>query len=196
VDEHRGEQWLRTAVHGRLLSRARTALDTRVIDELGVLNGQYRIDIAVVNGHIRGIELKSREDTLDRLTAQIKGYGRVVDFATLVVDERHLERAQILLPNWWGLVAVASDHSKPRFKRLRPERANRAQNGFDIARLLWKREAVELLEQISGEAGWNRKRRHELYETIAKRICLRRLRGEVRNVLKKRANWRDPVPHE
>ena len=46
--------------------------------------GAARVDIAVINGHIRGVEIKAEADSLERLPRQVEAYGRVVDRATLI----------------------------------------------------------------------------------------------------------------
>ena len=74
---------VRKAAYARLLSHARTCPNTLVIDELGLDHGSCRIDIAVINGHIRGLEIKAEADTLDRLPHQVAAYGEVVDKASL-----------------------------------------------------------------------------------------------------------------
>jgi hypothetical protein len=187
-----GERSLRAAVHSRLLFRARSSADTLVIDELGVLNGLSRIDIAVVNGHIRGIELKSSDDTLDRLQKQISSYGTIVDTATLVVAERMADEAIKMLPEWWGVIKVSRTGKMGyHFLRLRKDRINPAPNALDIARLLWRAEAALLLERLTTTRASSRRTRFELYEVLAKELPLKILQTEVRDVLKNRVNWRD-----
>lgn len=58
---------VRRAVYARMLGSAMRSADTLVIDELGLDHGSCRIDIAVINGHIRGLEIKAEADTLARL---------------------------------------------------------------------------------------------------------------------------------
>lgn len=190
-----GERRLRSAVHHRLLRATKSVAGTLVVDELGVLNGRGRIDIAVINGHIRGIELKSDGDTLNRLPLQVASYGCVVDQATLVADDRWVEKALAILPAWWGVVSAApAKKGGFHFKRVRVERANLEQRAQDIARLLWKQEAVDLLERLTGRFDWQRKRRVELYETLPAYLSLRTLKREVREALKSRVTWRDRQP--
>ena len=55
---------VRRAVYARMLGSAMRSADTLVIDELGLDHGSCRIDIAVINGHIRGLEIKAEADTL------------------------------------------------------------------------------------------------------------------------------------
>ena len=194
MNDKRGEEHLRAAVHKHLLAHAWRAPDTLVVNELGVLHGRARIDIAVINGHLRGIELKSREDTLERLPVQVQSYGSVVDYATLVVDERLASHAETILPGWWGLIKVIRTETCTRFLRLRPERANPHPDPIHVARLLWQTEAASLLERFTGRSDWRRKRREELYQALAEGMSLPRLKREVRSTLKSRLNWRGRVP--
>ena len=56
---------VRRAVHNKILRHHHGQDDTLVLDELGLLGGDTRVDIAVVNGKIHGYELKSDRDTLE-----------------------------------------------------------------------------------------------------------------------------------
>ena len=106
---------LRTAALGRLLAHAASAPDTLVVNELGLAHGASRVDIAVINGHIRGVEIKAEADSLERLPRQVEAYGRVVDRATLIADERHLPAALSLLPDWspgWPAPRVAGGRQR------------------------------------------------------------------------------------
>lgn len=92
---------VRDALHRRLAHERAGDDSTFVLDELGLCQ-QVRVDVAVINGRMSGYELKSERDTLRRLPAQIDVYSRVLDFATLVVAQKHHDHALPLLPDWWG----------------------------------------------------------------------------------------------
>ena len=98
---------IRTAYHRRRLWRHHADPSTLVVDELGLQHGKCRADIAVVNGHLIGHEIKSDIDSLDRLSSQVDGYNAVFDRVSVVVTERHLKGAISLVPEWWGVVAAA-----------------------------------------------------------------------------------------
>jgi hypothetical protein len=59
----------------------------RIIEELGVVHGKSRIDIAVINGLMHGYEIKSDKDTLQRLPEQMNMYNSVFNKVTLVVGK-------------------------------------------------------------------------------------------------------------
>src|SRR6478609_10233131 len=78
--------------------------DTLVMEELGLCQGDVRIDVASVNGELSGYEIKSPSDTLARWPKQRRIYSRVVDRAWLVAPLKTLERAE--MPLWWGQIGV------------------------------------------------------------------------------------------
>ena len=81
--------------------------NTRIVEEMGIWSGSVRIDVAVINGELHGFELKSDRDTLARLESQAELYNQVFDRVTLVVGERHLDKAVSKIPDWWGVTRAA-----------------------------------------------------------------------------------------
>jgi hypothetical protein len=187
---------VRRAAHGRLLSHARKCPDTLVINELGLAHGAHRIDIAVINGHIRGIEIKAEADNLTRLARQVAAYGQVVDTATLIVSPSHFEEAVYRLPRWWGvLLARRGVTGAVVFKRIRQERVNRDQDPLVLAQLLWREEAARILRERGHLERTLRAPRAVLYERLASEMARRELAAVVRDTLKQRVGWRDrPQP--
>jgi hypothetical protein len=130
--------------------------DTRIVEELGLSHGAARIDIAVINGHIRGIEIKAEADTLFWLPRQVSAYGRGVDLATLIAAERHVDAAAAAaaaqIPDWWGIVeARKTGKGTVAFRRLRDEKVNRGLDPMTLTRLLWRTEVAELLRKLGTE---------------------------------------------
>lgn len=183
---------LRKAAYGRLLHHARRCPETRVIDELGVGHGANRIDIAVINGHLRGMEIKSDADNLNRLPAQVIAYGEVVDRASLIVVPRHLQGAIAILPDWWGVVLAERGVSGAVvFKRLRGERANPSVNPMSLAKLLWHDEVADLLRRRGHPERFLRSPRAILYAALVNENKPRVIAAAVRETLKARKGWRD-----
>ena len=183
---------IRSAAKERLLAHAQSCPDTRIVEELGLSHGAARIDIAIINGHIRGIEIKAEADTLLRLPRQVAAYGRVVDLATLVAAARHIDAAAAQLPDWWGIVeARKTDNGTVAFRRLREEKVNRSLDPMTLARLLWRAEVAELLRQLGADEALLRSTRAILYAELIAVLPITRLRRFVRETLKTRENWRD-----
>ncbi len=183
---------LRAAALRRLLAGAQKCADTLVLEELGLTHGTSRVDIAVINGHIRGVEIKAEADSLERLPRQVNAYGLVVDRATLISSERHLPAALELLPSWWGVVSARrAANGSVVFRRLRDERANRETDAISLARLMWRDEVHAVLSGMGCAPQLLREPRASLYAELARRLPKAQLAALVRTTLKSRTNWRD-----
>lgn len=187
---------IRSAMTEHALARHLQDPDTLVVHEFGLRHGHVRVDIAVVNGSIHGFEIKSDRDTLHRLDRQIEAYNSVLDYATIVVGERHADKAMSALPDWWGaMIARPAAAGGIRLSNLRKARRNPTQNPLAIAELLWKDEVACALEQLGFTPKSLRRPRRELYAELAGAVSPTRLRSLVRSALKNRTNWRDlPMP--
>jgi hypothetical protein len=163
---------------------------TRIVEEMGVWSGSVRIDVAVINGSLSGYELKSDRDTLERLPFQRDLYGRVFDFVHLVVGRRHIEKAKVLLPEWWGIrVAVMTDGVVDLVPHRQAHR-NPTPDPYLVAQLLWKEETIKVLTAFGLDKGWRSKRIRLIHQRLAAEIPFDELREHVLGALKARpANW-------
>lgn len=182
---------VRLALRGWVANQFRAEPGTLIIEELGILNGHYRIDLGVVNGMLHGYEIKSDADTLERLPSQCSAYGGVFDRLFLVVGPRHLERAEELVPHWWGILEAAhDDDSRVGLRERRGAQANPGVNAIAVARLLWKNELIMLLEEC-GLKGVRSKPLPQLHRMIAETMALEALKQKTRDVIKQRPeHWR------
>lgn len=158
-----------------------------VLSEFGVPDA--RVDVAVVNGLLHGVEIKSDADTLERLPRQIEAYGRVFDRVTIVVGQCHLDVTLRTVPDWWGVETVTEG---PVFAEVRSPEQNPDQSPPDIAALLWRDEALEILASIGCDRGVKSKPRRVVHQRLADSVSLDTLRDLVRAQLKSRheAGWR------
>lgn len=163
----------------------------RIIEELGIAHGAARVDIAVVNGVIHGYELKSDLDTLTRLPEQMRVYNSVMDKMTLVVGKTHLHQAFNIVPDWWGIqIAKVNNDETISFFNIREARANPVQNSVAVAALLWRDEALKILEETGHANGVRSKTRSAIYERMAQVMDPGTLSAKVREYLCIRMNWR------
>jgi len=189
------DRQIREFFHRKRLRRHHADGDTVVVDELGLKHGRRRADIAVVNGHLIGYEIKSDEDSLCRLDEQIKAYGDVFDRATVIVGTKHADAVFSLVPEWWGIII-----SRPgarggiSFETARPPGLNRAVDPFSVAQLLWSNEATNILAELGVPQKTLRQRRAVLYQLLVEMLRPDELRRRVRECLKNRRNWRCPPP--
>jgi hypothetical protein len=162
---------------------------TKIIHEMDVCSGLSRIDIAVINGKIHGYEIKSNQDTLERLPSQIESYNKIFDTMTLVTGVNHVEKAMQIIPDWWGVYYVSSD-KKPVLRRKRQHKLNTTVDIFQLTQLLWKDEMINLLEYENIKKGIKSKSRFALGELIVSSIEVNKIKKYVRNTLKTRESWR------
>lgn len=164
----------------------------RIVSELGLWHGTARIDVAVVNGIAHGFEIKSDRDTLSRLDTQMRAYNSVFDKVTLIVGRTHLVHAFQTIPAWWGIetVGVASNGTVI-FNEIRASQDNPSQDIVSIVRLLWRNEALDLLESIGKADGIRSKPRDAVYQRLIASLDVNVLKEHVWHVLQhSRESWR------
>jgi hypothetical protein len=163
------------------------------LDELGICRGQVRLDLAVVNGIVHGYEIKSDRDTLARLAAQVDFYGRVLDRATLVVGELHLEAALQSVPPWWGVLRVESRGRDARFVLQRRGCQNPHRDPRALVEFLWREDALALLESREAACGVRGKTRLAMWDRICETCDIEEIAAAVRNRLKSREDPPKPA---
>jgi len=159
---------------------------------MGVWSGSVRIDLAVINGELHGFELKSDRDTLERLPFQADLYSRVFDRVELIVGARHAAKVTRIAPPWWAIsVATITDGvvllrpmiGYPGDKNPNPE-------PYLVAQLLWKDEAIAVLDVYGLAKGYRSKNVRLLHERLASCVPFDALARHVRDALKRRpADW-------
>lgn len=180
---------IREALHERLRRRHSGDPNTRVVDEMAVLRGECRIDVAVINGRLEGFEIKSARDSLDRLPRQAAAYGRVFDRLTMVCAERHLCNVLATLPEWWGVEVAQEGEEAVRIVQERPAKVNREVESRAIAQLLWRGEALAALEELGLARGLRSKPRKVLWAELAEALPPNKLRAVARDRLRARRSW-------
>lgn len=186
---------LRTALLRSLSNRHSRDPQTLILEELGLRHGAARVDVAVINGALHGYELKSDSDSLVRLARQAEIYNSVLDRVTLVAGRRHAEKAAGMVPEWWGvLVAEMGPRGGVRFSSARRARNNPAPEALAVAKLLWRDEALSLLQRLQAAEGFRSKRRAAIYARLAEVAGLEEVRAMVRNQLRNREGWRVGAP--
>jgi hypothetical protein len=180
---------VRQAMLLHLTDLHRVDANTKVVQEMGVWSGSVRIDIAVINGELCGFELKSDRDTLERLPAQADIYSRVFDRVELVVGSRHVEKAKELVPDWWGVIVAEMSGGRVGLVRSRTAVLNPSPDPLLVAQLLWKAEALSVLESLGLADGVRSKKAKDLHQRLASTLSFSDLAFHVRSALKKRPSW-------
>jgi hypothetical protein len=118
-----------------------------IIDELPLMRGRGRADLAFVNGELWGFEIKSEGDSLVRLGAQKENYEKVFEFNTLVAARKHLKLARRRIPKTWGIIEAKRVNGEIELVHRRQPQRNHAINNSALTRLLWKNECRRILRK-------------------------------------------------
>ena len=157
---------------------------TRLLEELGLCQGDVRVDVAVVNGELSGYEIKSPSDRLTRFPNQCRIYSKVVDRAWLVAPAKTLEAAR--LPEWWGQIAIFELENRLALRVVKEAKRNPSPHPLSIAKLLWRDEALECLRNAGRARGVMTKSRKVIWKRLIECVALDDLRATVRAALKRR----------
>ena len=182
---------VRSALLGKVIAEHVANPNTLVVEEMGLARGACRVDVCVINGHLHGYEIKSDVDTLRRLPLQQQFYSDVLDKATIVVGQRHLDHALETLPAWWGVrLASRGARNAVRLELVRPAKLNPSVSATAVAALLWRDEISALIGRRTPEKSALRGNRATLCERLSELYSLAEIRALVREQLKRRSDWR------
>lgn len=161
-----------------------------LMEEFSLTSGDTRIDMAVFNGCFHGFEIKSDKDTLERLPHQAEYYAKVFEYLYLVVGVKHSERATTMLPDYWGILLAEKRDGITMLRECRPPKRNKHQDALALASMLWKAEALSLLEKHGMLKGMKSKPCRVLWKKLSVDLPFNVLEDEVRTTIKIRRNWR------
>jgi hypothetical protein len=151
------------------------------LQEVELHGGQVRADLVDVP-EMHCYEIKSEGDSLVRLIGQGARYALVFDRITLVTAERHLKKALLVLPPWWGVMIVPPVNGLA-FKQLRAAQPNKMHEPAMLATLLNRAECLHLLESMGRVRGWRSKSLYQLQGCLAGALTLDELKCCVRSYL-------------
>lgn len=164
-------------------------LDTLICPEFAVGHGSGYADIAVIDhAGFYGYELKSGADSLARLEIQRRYYGEIFDHATLVCDPKHMAKAEDLLPSWWGLILARTEGTRIVFDEWRVQRQNPAPDVRERVTLLWRAEALALVDRFLTPHKLKYAPRSVLYTHLVQGLPNTLLSDHVRRALRERAS--------
>jgi hypothetical protein len=161
-----------------------------LVDEFSLAYGAVRADLALVNGHLEGFEIKAGKDTLARLPAQVEAYGRVFEYSWIVTTTSHLGEVRSVVPKSWGLLVAHSDGDGCALMRVRKAQRNTKRDATHIVRLLWRDEVMTKLAALGMSRGLKSKPKIELFAALAQAMSVGDLTDYVRQCLKSRPDWR------
>lgn len=185
---------VRRALIVRLRAEHGNDPDTLIVEELGLCQGESRIDVAVVNGALNGFEIKSASDTLVRLKRQQEIYSACLETVTIVVAESHLRKVLQTIPDWWGILKAVESNGALQIVEVRSAFRNPMLQARAMVELLWRNEALEALSELGLDAGVRSKPRSKVWDRLSESLPPEDISTVVRNALKRRESWRSGQP--
>ena len=96
-----------------------------------------------------------------------------------------------IVPDWWGVkLTEMGRRGAIHFSEARRPRNNPSPDILSVAKLLWRHEALALLDDIGAADGLRSKPRAAIYARLAEVADLDLLRTRVRRQLRCRKDWR------
>ena len=179
---------IRSHLFTGLLANYLSDPDSVVVNEMCLLGGKSIIDIAVINNHLFGIEIKSGRDTLGRLPGQIETYSKIFDEIAIITEKNHLAKVMDIVPSWWCVICISQNE----IIEVRKGKQNPSINSFALARLLWREECKQVLDENNLLKGNKTKPCRKLWPLLSENIAIDVLAKSVRKCLKSRT-WRTAV---
>ncbi len=170
------DRHVRVHLHAYLQSEVVKTPDAVVIDELTLQRKIGRVDVAVVDSHLRGYEIKSEADKLDRLARQTVIYGQVLDYLSVVVDDRHLHQAIAAVPKFWGVYVWFPDSG---VGLIREPKKNTRVEKVALTQLLWRDSAIALLKEHNADKGASSQAKWRLWPRVAEACELEAIHAAV-----------------
>lgn len=160
--------------------------ETRIIDEMAICQTRARADVAVVNGHFAGFEIKSDADRLDRLPQQVRYYDQIFDYACVVCAVRYAETVLRRLPDWWGVWVADTTADGIVMRVARGARLNPAPSAAARVALIWRDEMASVLLAHGAPPAVVRSPRRTLMGELLDRLDEETLAAEIRAALRAR----------
>jgi hypothetical protein len=181
---------IRAALYIELREHFTDDEETIFVDELGLCEGDARVDVAVIAADMHGFEIKSAGDTLVRLPGQVELYGRVLDFISAVVVEEHVAGVWRIVPACWGVIVVREGAHGVEFRTVREAQRNELVDAFYVAHLLWRDEAIDELKERGCARGVLSKPRDDVMRRLVEVCSATEIGRLVRGRLQRREGWR------
>jgi len=81
----------------------REFLAKKVVASFEIRVKNSRVDFLTINGETNSFEIKSELDNLQKLSRQAVNYSKVFEFNYIVIDKKHLNKANEIIPDNYGI---------------------------------------------------------------------------------------------
>lgn len=178
---------LRASLHDYLKKGHAGAPGALIIDELVLQRKDGRADVAVIDDFLHCYEIKSGSDKLDPLKRQVRVYGKVFDYLSVVTTKKHVAHATKAVPKSWGIFEweeTTTQGYDARITQLRAPTLNDKINLSALIQLLWRESALDLLRTHAADKGVSSRPKWFLWGRV-KEVCTQQaIHAAVREQMK------------
>lgn len=135
--------------------------------------------LAITDGAIIGIEIKSDADTYTRLATQVKDYDKYCDFCYIAVGESHRLHAAEHVPDHWGVLVISPDGEVREQREAELNKKVKLKTQLD---LLWRPELLGIQLKY-GYPKYANKKRSEIYDYLIERLDEEQLKKDMTDQL-------------
>ena len=126
----------------------------RIFEEKNIKSSRADI-IAVIDGSIIGMEIKSDFDSYARLATQVKNYDKYCDLNYAVVGRTHKNGVAEHIPAYWGILAVDETEVEPVIYEVRAAEKNPKMKNLmkriKKKSLILKRKLINLMKKMKSQ---------------------------------------------
>lgn len=156
--------------------------DDVLVNELCIVDKTNRADLVHANGKLRGFEIKSESDTLQRWSKQRSAYQHVFDEVWICCHRKHASRLLLDRDDQSGIIIIDEFGS---LAILRPAKINKSVSSYHLSGFLWRGD-VDRLCRTNSLPVYRSEKIKQARERLAAGLPIDIIREEVLRVLKAR----------
>lgn len=133
---------IRDALRSHLIRRSPTPL--RIIEELGVHNGNAKADLVAMYKEMHCFEIKGATDSIRRLVRQASFFDAAFPKISLVTTTNHLSWCLQNIPTYWGILVAETVNNIIHISYKRAAKNNPRFVKQKALMMLWKNELTSI----------------------------------------------------
>lgn len=118
-----------------------------ILEELHVHNGNAIADVVALYKDAHCFEIKGDGDKIERILNQGYFYNLSFRKITLVTTRKHLKKAKVIAPSYWGIMIAEEINNRISLSYVRAAQYNPNFHKSLAVLTLWKNEMLDLLEK-------------------------------------------------
>lgn len=155
-----------------------------IVSELALNKWKFRADLVVAGRSISAFEIKTKTDSLQRLTSQLEAYSSIFENVFAVLATNHLDKISNTLPPHVGLFEIFESKGLATVRCVREAKRSPEVNRVTLSTLLPMAELRRLLKSAGIKAPLSAKR--DNLESFLLEISTEEIGETVRHFLAKR----------